>query len=204
MAKKDWDLYGEYTPEPYEFSGEHKTWTVIATVVMFFITAFIVGVGIQKKSETELAVIINIASSVAASVITYQIGKLISRKLYEKNVERERALFAKMKAEAEPYTVCEFCGGRIERKYYDAGKPLMPGPLPTRLGVETFTCDTCRYLVKGHASTQYLASTATVSEYTMVFPEVFETSTVTEEQLNNGRLVNYMRHTKRRVVTFKD
>lgn len=196
--KKDFDLYGEYTPEPFAFKGNARSLSIVAAAIAVFITGIILtNSKLANVEENENYPLYNLLIMTGVVLLTLFIGYLIAKMLYKKNLKEEREIFYRMKKEAEPYIVCEFCGGRIERKFYPAEDTIMSRYNNTKLGIETFVCNECRYLVKGHTATKYLAATSFATEYSLVLCEVFETSKVSEEELTKGRLMKTLKSARR-------
>ncbi len=204
MAKRDWDLNGEFVEESFVFKGDAKTFTIIVAVVLGLVVACVLGTTILVAEENDILGVVNIAVCTAVAIAVFHVGKVIAKRKHAKLMEKEKAEFYKQKEESIPYRICEFCGGKLERKFYETGKPLVAGPLPTVCGLETFVCNECRYEVRGHTCTTYYSARSGETEYTLIIPEVVETSKVTEKQLQNGRLMAYMRKAKRYFTIPKD
>ena len=152
LDKNKLDLYdGEYKPEPFVLAGESKTVSIIVSVAVAL--GFVVLLGntvFSNAQENDIEGVLNAAISVAAGFLMYIGMKGFYKLAYDKKVKKEAEEFEKMKREAIPYTVCEFCGGRIERKYYKT-RDLIPhgakGGDVTENGIDSFTCAACGYWV---------------------------------------------------------
>ena len=195
--------FGEYIPEPFEFKGNPKGFTILACVVAWVISVVILGNTVLQADENDFLGVLNFVISTAVALLVYAIGYNIGKALYAKEVEQGRERFEREKAEAIPYTICEFCGGALETKFYQSEDTPFTIANHTKLGVQTFACNTCKYLVTGHTCTTYASPTVSSSEYTLIFVEAPECSAVTEKQVQEGRLYAYMRQKKRVVITTK-
>ena len=204
MAKRDWDLNGEFIEEPFLFKGNAKILAIVAAVIVWNILAVVLGTTVLVAKDNDVFGVINVAICTAVAIAVFYIGKAIAKNNHAKFMEKERAEFYKQKEESIPYRVCEFCGGKLERKFYQTGKPFPSGSFYISHGMETFVCNECRYEVRGHTCTTYYIARAGMTEYTLIIPETVETSKVTEKQLQDGRLVAYMRKAKRHFNLPKD
>ena len=207
MSKQEQiDLYdGVYEPKPFVMAGDRKMVAIIVAIVAAVIAVIVLGNTVfSNANEEDIKGVFNFVISIGVGFLTYRLMTLIAKLRYKKQVERERADFEKKKLAAVPYTVCEFCGGRIERKYYKTGEEVTGGWYVqygtlkhninrTESGIDTYSCEKCRYIVECEAKNYLLSYHVDSLIYLSVKPEVFSTSTVDIEELKQGRLVDYLK-----------
>lgn len=197
LDKDKLNLYdGEYQPEPFKFAGNAKTAGVLVAIGVGVVTTIILGNTIfGNAQENDIEGILNLAVSIGVGILMYFGAEGFARMAYKKKVAEERAEFEKMKQEAIPYTVCEFCSGRIEKKYYKTRDVntlgLKVGDV-TENGIESYTCAECGYWVDCHTYDQYVTDTMRLRYFALVVPKIVEGSPMEEEKVKRGRLMSYL------------
>ena len=211
--EKEIDLYdGKYEPEPFRLSSNARTCSIIAAIVAALACVVILGNTVfSNAQENDIEGILNFAISIGVGVLAYFVAVQIAKASYKKRIEAEAAAFERKKQEAVPYTVCEFCGGRIkfEEKTFGVfahgGFSLTNGTLQQHTNYyddicDYYSCDECLYIVRCDATKTYLTGDKKISvkQYKSVNLNLLESSgsfkgsPITEEQLKSGRLVAYI------------
>lgn len=203
--REEIDLYdGEYTPKPFVMEGETKMVSIIVSIIAAVACLIILANTVfANANENDILGVLNVIVTVGVGCLAYVGMTCVAKFRYRKRTEAERAAFEEKKREAIPYTVCEFCGGRIGRKYYKSGESvsggwyLTNGTLAhhtnrTEHGIDVYNCETCGYIAEGVNENTLAGYGINVMAYTAVRTEVFEGSPISEEQLKAGRLVAYL------------
>lgn len=203
--REEIDLYdGEYTPKPFELKGDAKTVSVIVAVIAAIACTIILGNTVfANANENDILGVLNFIVSIGVGCLAYVGMTYVAKFRYAKRIEAERTAFEEKKRKAIPYTVCEFCGGRIARKYYKSGETIHGGwyisygtlnhhTNRTEHGIDTYSCETCGYIAEGENENTLAGYGINIMAYRSVHIEVFEGSPISEEQLKAGRLVAYL------------
>ena len=203
--KDEIDLYnGEYIPEPFVLKGDAKMASIIVAVVAAIACVIILGNTVfANANEKDILGVLNFIVSIGVGFLAYAAMTCVAKFRYRKRIQAERAEFEKKKREAIPYTVCEFCNGRIVRKYYKSGESVSGGWYVsygelkhhtnlTEHGIDTYSCETCGYIVEGDNENSLAGYGINVMAYRSVRTEIFDGSPISESQLKSGRLVAYL------------
>lgn len=207
--REEIDLYdGEYIPKPFVMAGDTKLVAIIVSVIAAVACLIILGNTVfANANENDILGVLNFLVTIGVGCLVYVVMTCLAKLRYAKRIETERAAFEKKKRDAIPYTVCEFCGGRITRKYYKAGETISGGWYirngsldrhlnRTEHGLDVYSCENCRYTVEGENENLLAGYGINIMAYRDVRTEIFEGSPVSEEQLKAGRLVAYLNSKK--------
>ena len=207
--REEIDLYdGEYIPKPFVMEGDIKSVSIIVSVIAAVVCLIILGNTVfANANENDILGVLNLIVTIGVGCLAYVGMTYVAKLRYSKRIEAERAAFEKKKRDAIPYTVCEFCGGRITRKYYKGGETISGGWYirngsldhhinRTEHGLDVYSCENCRYIAEGDNENSLAGYGINVMAYRAVRTEIFESSLVSEEQLKAGRLVAYLNSKK--------
>ena len=208
--REEIDLYdGEYTPKPFVMAGDTKLVAIIVSVIAAVACLIILGNTVfANANENDILGVLNFLVTIGVGCLVYIGMTWVAKLRYAKRIEAERAAFEKKKRDAIPYTVCEFCGGRITRKYYKTGETISggwyirSGSLDRHLnrtehGLDVYSCENCRYTAEGENENLLAGYGINIMTYRAVRTEIFEGSPVSEEQLKAGRIVAYINSKKK-------
>lgn len=198
------NLYDEkYQPKPFVLSDGEKTASIIIAIVVGLACVVLLGNTIfANAQENDIEGILNFIISIGVGFGGYHAAVAVAKLRYKQRIAREEELFENRKREAIPYTVCEFCGGKIEKSYtritdkVTGGFSLRDGTLThhtnkSEIGMEIYSCEKCQYMVRCDCEKAIYGSVPAIM-YTDMRCNLFQDDApVTFEQVKNGRLANY-------------
>ena len=199
------NLYdGKYEPKPFVLSDGEKTASIVVAIVVGLLCVVLLGNTIfSNAQENDIEGVLNFIISIGVGVGAYHAAVGVAKLNYKKRIAREEELFEQRKRDAIPYTVCEFCGGKIEKDYtkiedkITGGWSLRDGTLTQHtnkfeVGMEHYSCAKCQYIVRCDCERAHYTG-ASGMLYTLVRGSVLENSPIDQEQLQNGRLMAYLK-----------